>query len=311
MLISVLVITFNHERFVSAALDGILAQAVDADLEIVVGDDRSTDRTREILVAYRDRHPGIFRLLLREKNVGLVRNFGETLGACRGRYVAICEGDDFWTSPDKLRRQRDVLEGHPECSACFHNVDVIYDDGRPPHLFHAHPLEKAIFTLEDVLTWHFIPTPSTMFRTGLFSGLPDWYRSMPMGDWPLHVLNAQHGPIAYLDEVLAAYRIHGGGAWSGQGRSATLATTLRAAEIMAPHLDRTHEKILRNRAARWERELASIHYTEGRYAEAFRHARSSMKRASGRGYRRALSLSVKSAALMAHRLLFRQGEPSK
>jgi glycosyltransferase involved in cell wall biosynthesis len=315
MLISVLVITFNHERFIEAALNSALAQVVNADLEIVVGEDCSTDRTREILAAYRHRHPATIRLLLRDRNIGLVRNFAETLLACRGRYIALLEGDDFWTSPDKLRKQVEFLERHPQCSACFHNVEVIYDDSaRSPHPFHRMPLPKTFFTLRDVLSWHFIPTPSTMLRAGLFSGLPDWFYAMPMGDWPLHVLNAQQGPIGYIDEVLATYRVHGGGAWSLQGRVATLAATIHAAETMGAHLDRAYDDIISKSVARWEREIASIHYRDGRYAEALWHARSSMKRSPsfGRSYRKALSLWVKSAALnVAHRSRFGFGESSK
>jgi glycosyltransferase involved in cell wall biosynthesis len=314
MLLSVLVITYNHERFIQEAIDSILAQVVDADLEIVIGEDCSTDRTRDILVACRDRHPDTIRLLFRDRNVGLVRNFAETFEACRGRYIAILEGDDFWTSPDKLRKQVEFLERHEQCSGCFHNVEVIDDDGsHRPHLFHAQPLPKAFFSLRDVLEWHFIPTPSTMMRGGLVPRIPDWFYAMPMGDWPLHVLNAQHGAIGYLDEVLATYRVHGGGAWSRQGRVPTLATTIRAAEIMAPHLGREDRPVLWKSVARWEREIATIHYGDGRYGEALRHARSSMKRSPdfGRSYRRALLLSVKSAFNAARRSPFRFGASPK
>jgi glycosyltransferase involved in cell wall biosynthesis len=298
MLVSVLTITYNQERYLAQALDSILMQAIDADLEIVVGDDASSDGTGAILRAYRDRHPGQFRLLLRDRNVGLVRNFAETLLACRGRYVAILEGDDFWTSPDKLRTQVEFLESHPECSACFHNVEVVYEDaGRESHLFHRTPPARRFLTLQDVLRSHPIPTPSTMFRRGLIERLPEWFYSMPMGDWPLHVLNARQGPIGYIDAVLACYRVHGAGSWSSQGRLETLRRTIEAAGVLRAHLDGACDRILRRSMARWNCEIAAIHYEAGRIRDAGAHARAALEARPGfsSAYRRAQWLRAKAA----------------
>ena len=298
MLLSVLTITYNHERYLSQALDSVLMQSVDADLEIVVGEDFSRDRTRDILTAYSERNPGRFRLLFRDRNVGLVRNFAETLEACRGRYVAILEGDDYWTSPDKLRTQVEFLEAHPECSACFHNVEVVYEEGgRASHLFHRKPLAKDFLSLTDVLSSHPIPTPATMFRRDLLGPLPDWFYTMPMGDWPLHVLNARQGPIGYIDAVLACYRVHGGGAWSSQGRVETLRRTIEAATILRSNLDEACDRVLRRSIARWHCETAAIHDADGRSAEAGRHARAAIEARPGFGsaYRKAVWLRAKSA----------------
>jgi len=254
---SVLTITYNHEAYIAQALDSALMQQTRDPFEIVVGEDGSSDRTRGILLAYREKHPDTIRLLLHDRNVGMNRNLALTLSACRGEYVAILEGDDFWTSPGKLQRQVDFLDSHPECSAVFHNVDIADDTGeRTGRRFHKDGLPRSRYTLEDVVSSHFIPTCSTMFRAGLFGDFPEWFYEMPMGDWPLHVLNAQHGSYGYMDEVMACYRVHGGGAWSGRGRAKVLLSTVRAAEEINRHLGFAFDATLRRRIVAWRREAA-------------------------------------------------------
>src|SRR5438132_1821213 len=102
MKLSVMMITYNHERFIAQALDSILAQRVNFDYEIVIGEDCSTDGTRDILMDFHRRYPDRIVLLLRDHNLGVMRNFEATLGACRGRYLALLEVDDYWTSENKL-----------------------------------------------------------------------------------------------------------------------------------------------------------------------------------------------------------------
>jgi glycosyltransferase involved in cell wall biosynthesis len=221
--VSVLMIAHNVEDYIAEALDSVLMQEVSFTYEIVVGEDCSTDRTREILLEYARRHQDRIRLILRDRNIGMNPNFAATYLECTGKYVALLDGDDFWTSRHKLQKQVDFMEAHPQCTICFHNAMVVYADGRQaPHPFHmrepshhisAH-LPKPVSTLEDIARRNFIQTCSTMYRGGVVRELPDWYLTMPTFDWPLHVLHAEHGEIRYLDEVLGAYRVHPGGFWS-------------------------------------------------------------------------------------------------
>ena len=262
--ISVLVITYNQERYVSQALDSALMQKTDTAFEIVVGEDCSTDRTREILLAYREKHPETIRLLMHPRNLGMNRNFGQALAACRGEYIAILEGDDYWTSPDKLRRQSDFLDNHPQCAACFHNVAVVHDEGETKdRLFHKPGVLKPFFSLEDILASHFIPTLSVMFRAGLFGELPDWFYEMPMGDWPLHALNARYGLYGYIDEVMGCYRVHGEGVWSKQGRRVVLERSALAAETINRHFGYAYDPILRELVSAWKREALLLRSLEG------------------------------------------------
>lgn len=221
--LSVVMIAWNVERFIAQALDSALMQEVDFDYEVVIGEDSSTDRTRDIVMDYAERRPDRIRPILRPANLGMNRNFMETLAAARGRFIALLDADDYWTSPHKLSRQIAFLRDNPSCSICFHNALVVYEDGeREPHPFHmaqpqfliSHHIPKPISTLEDLAGGNFMQTCSVMFRAGLYGRLPDWYLRMPTFDWPLHVLNAEHGDVGYIDEILGAYRVHAGGFWS-------------------------------------------------------------------------------------------------
>jgi glycosyltransferase involved in cell wall biosynthesis len=140
-------------------------------------------------------------------------NFTRTLAACRGEYVALLDGDDFWL-PNKLQYQVDYLTAHPECSMCFHNVKMIYED-QPAHLRHSRR-EKEYRTLNDIIMTNFVATCAAMIRRETAVNLPAWYGKMRFEDWPLYILCAEKGLIGYLDEVLAVYRIHSRGAWSGR-----------------------------------------------------------------------------------------------
>ncbi len=258
MTVSVLVITYNHEGFITKAIESVLMQKVDFDYEIVIGEDCSTDNTRNILIDYQKKHPDIIRLLLHERNLGLYGryNFIETLNACQGQYIAMLEGDDYWTSPYKLQKQADFLDSHPECAICFHNVMVIYDDSpgisHPfcvpnPNGFYMQGQPKPISTLEDLLKGNFIQTPAVMFRARLFEEFPRWFYLTPMGDWPLHIMNAQHGNIGYIDEIMGVYRIHDGGVWSTKGLIPKLQREIETYRFFNAHLNFRYNKFIKSK----------------------------------------------------------------
>jgi glycosyltransferase involved in cell wall biosynthesis len=113
-LVSVHMITFNHEPYIARAIEGVLMQETDFPIELVIGEDCSTDRTREIVLEYQRKHPDVIRVVLWDKNVGIRRNSQRLDGLLRGKYVAFNEGDDYWTHPKKLQKQVDVLESKPE-----------------------------------------------------------------------------------------------------------------------------------------------------------------------------------------------------
>ena len=155
--VSVLLVTYNHEEYVRQALDSVLMQKTDFDVEIVVADDHSSDSTLAIIEEYQPDNHNI-RVLPSERNVGITLNYQRGLAACRGEYIAVIEGDDFWISPTKLESAIAFLEQHPECAFCFHRF-LRYDEasGR----FSVHPPQEigtafALFSAAQLASDNFI-----------------------------------------------------------------------------------------------------------------------------------------------------------
>jgi predicted O-linked N-acetylglucosamine transferase (SPINDLY family)/predicted SAM-dependent methyltransferase len=213
MKVSILMITYNHEKFIAQAIDSILTQNVDFDYEIVIGEDCSTDQTRQIVIGYQKKYPDKIRLLLPESNLGMLPNFVNTYRSCKGEYIAVLEGDDYWISKDKLKKQVNFLDNHLDCSICFTNALLFWEDKHQDPRFFAHEQAK-ISVIEDLLIKNFISTPTVMYRNGLIQDFPDWYLAQSLGDWSFYIMLAEHGNIGYIDEVMSAYRIHKGGVWS-------------------------------------------------------------------------------------------------
>jgi glycosyltransferase involved in cell wall biosynthesis len=216
--VSICCVTYNHARFIGEALDGFLMQRTAFPLEIIIHDDCSTDGTADIIREYRDRHPDLINAIFQTENQfakGTKIYPTYVWPKARGKYIAMCEGDDYWIDPLKLQKQVDFLEAHPECSLCYHNVERFFQDNtREPDLL-VPTDRKAHLSIKDIVLQNPIPTPSVMYRNGLLGEFPAWYYDLPMGDWPLWVLLAQHGQAGYINETMAAYRVHSGGVHSG------------------------------------------------------------------------------------------------
>src|SRR5215207_1776851 len=148
--VSVCLITYNQVDFVTAAIESVLSQHTSFATELVIGDDHSTDGTRDILLSFARRLPARIRLLLHDSNRGLVRNFSETFTACRGEYVALLDGDDYWTASDKLERQARFLDTHPGCSICFHDAAVLLGNDQFCPQNYTSPDQQRMSTLTEL-----------------------------------------------------------------------------------------------------------------------------------------------------------------
>ncbi|MFT4032209.1 MAG: glycosyltransferase [Siphonobacter sp.] len=212
--LSVFCITYNHGPFIAQAIESFLGQKTTFEFEIVIGDDASKDDTRAILQEYQKRYPDKIRVLLFEKNRGAIYNFVDVYHECKGEYLAICEGDDYWLDPLKLQKQVDFMESHTDYSMCFHNARVEYFDHSAPSYLLNNKDQKPVITLNDIIgdreTW-FIATASIVLRKGVLPRLPAWLVQSKSGDIPLHVLLLRQGPAGYIDEVMSVYRKHNGG----------------------------------------------------------------------------------------------------
>lgn len=232
--VSVAIVTYNHEKFVAQAIESVLMQEVDFNLEIVVGDDCSTDDTANILHFFQSQYPDKIHLLLNETNLGMHKNFEQVFFACRGKYIALLEGDDYWTSSQKLQQQVDLLEQHPEYALCFHNALIVFEDNRPDTAFCPADLPETP-VIEQLFQLNFIPTASVLYRRGLVEAFPNWLFDLKMLDWPLHLLHAHCGKMKYLDQMMSVYRIHAGGVWACQSASWQNREMLKLLETVNQH----------------------------------------------------------------------------
>jgi glycosyltransferase involved in cell wall biosynthesis len=207
--VSVLMITYNHEKFVAQAIESVLMQKTSFQYELVIGEDCSTDGTREIVREYARRNPTVIRTLLPETNIGMHQNLRQVFLGSRGRYLAILEGDDYWTSPEKLQIQADELDAHPETAVCGHRAVWRYEDGSKPDKVRPE-IPDGFYQLEDLLRANFLVTGSVMFRR-VIDDVPSWHWSLYMADLPLFVTLAHYGNIRLLPQTMGAYRVHAGG----------------------------------------------------------------------------------------------------
>lgn len=287
---SVALITYNHAPYIAQAIESVLMQQTRFDFELLIGEDESSDGTREIVREYQAKYPDKIRLLLGSRKDVLHirgrptgrRNLVNSLERARGQYVALLEGDDYWTSPLKLQKQVEFLENNPDCALCFHNVQIL-DEIDPKHrgLHHANPMRNR-YVFDDLMDGNFLATCSVVYRSGLFGRFPDWYFESPAGDWPLHVLNTRHGNIGYLPEVMAVYRKHAEATWAGLARSQMLLATIQTAECIRIGLDPGPARRLDATMARWHVERIKLCSATGDHQAAARMAADYFKTFSGR-----------------------------
>jgi glycosyltransferase involved in cell wall biosynthesis len=259
MKLSVMMLTYNHERLIGQALESVLAQRVNFDYEIVVGEDCSTDGTRAVLMDCYRRYPDRIVPLLHDRNVGSLRNFQTTLAACKGGYLSILDGDDYWTCETKLQRQVDFLDSHPDYAITCHRVQIRDETGGgragvlPPIR-----ITPGSYSIEDLLADNFIPTCSVMYRWDLGGSVPDWFLDLRLGDWPLHIFVARSGKVHFTDDVMAVYRWHSGGVWSSMSTLSQSREIIRMLLTLDAQFDFQYTEKIRKTIAQ--------HYFDAAYA---------------------------------------------
>lgn len=211
--VSVCVITYNHEKFIVQTIDGVLMQKTNFDFEFIIGEDCSSDKTREIIVGFQKKYPGKITLLAREKNLGMMNNFIDTIQICQGEYIAFCEGDDYWTDPLKLQKQVDFLEANLDYSISGHNVKVAFEGFDKQSEWDRAWSKKEWIGIEDVIISGGAATGSLVWRNNVFGNFPDWFVKQHGGDWSLQILCASKGKMKYFNEIMGVYRIHDKGAY--------------------------------------------------------------------------------------------------
>lgn len=268
--VTVLVMTYNHAEYIRQALDSVLMQRTNFAVEIVVSEDCSTDGTRAIVQEVAQRHPEQFRLILSPANVANNTVVTRGLDAARGEYIALLDGDDYWTDPDKLQRQVDFMDRHPECALCFHNAQVIDESGlRAPWLW-TPPGHPTFSALEQIWMGNFIATCSALFRRLPRGSVPAWYTDLfPITDWPLHLLNAARGSIGYIDAVMGVYRYHSRGYYSPLSEAQKLAKNLQLYRTLDRNFGYQYHHLAQVAVAKYFVEWAEEYWDRGDRARAW------------------------------------------
>lgn len=219
-IISIMMLTYNHARYISQAIESVLSQDCQYAFELIICDDASTDGTQDIARRYAEKDSRVV-LSLQPTNTRFGKNFVDGCARIRGTYVAFCEGDDYWTDPRKLQKQVSFLEEHPDFSISAHRVQMlIMDRGQPSSQKQfiykdcsadEQRIRDGIFYADEAIANYYFQTGSLVLRWRFTKGLPDWFRKRMMFDHFMFMLHAVEGKIKYFDEAMSVWRRHGGG----------------------------------------------------------------------------------------------------
>ena len=219
--VSVMILTYNHEKFIGQAIEGILNQKTNFSIEINVVEDCSTDGTRDVIRKYHEKHPDKINLYFNKVNVGSTGGTmqmvtHEGFKTLKGQYIAILDGDDYWSTPDKLQKQVDFLDANPEYAACGHNVIKIYDDNsREPHRFLYWEGMKEVVTFQDLVAMTSFFHISTLLYRNVLRGIPNkHFADRHSCEIYITMVHSLYGPIRRFDEDMSVYRAHAGGGFS-------------------------------------------------------------------------------------------------
>ena len=216
-MVSVIMITYKHEAFVAEAIDGVLMQECDFEVELIIADDCSPDGTWQIAEDYIESNPKGHRIKYtrHERNKGMMPNFIWALEQTKGKYIALCEGDDYWIDPLKLQRQVDFLEANPSFSFCFSNISHV--DQFDKELSEGWPNRNGAFTLTKRMLGeeYLIPTPTILFKNNIINKERlEKMSNSPLGDYLLSSLLLLEGKGYYFPDKMASYRHHDNGVFS-------------------------------------------------------------------------------------------------
>lgn len=255
-LVSVALICYRQERFIQRAIAGVLAQQTPFPFELVIGDDASDDHTLALIQAQVHGQPLTVRILPTPQRLGMQQNVHRTVAACQGRYVALLEGDDYWTDPNKLHHQVSFMEAHPDTALCFHPVTLLREpdpqpSGQLPSPQRCQPFSPTAALVEE----NFIPTSSVLLRRHLWPDFDPRFAHLGLLDWVLWWKLASLGRIGCVDRLMGVYRIHSAGVWSGAAQHRRLHDLRRMAQLIAATAPPTWRQPWRQFAAARSREL--------------------------------------------------------
>ena len=223
--ITVVVMTYNHKDYIKQAIDSILSQTIDVDFDILIHDDCSDDGTYQILLDYQNKHPNKIRIIRQESRKFISEGFNmmifnHVVPHINSRYVAYCDGDDYWCDESKLQKQYEFMESHTEYSMCFHSAYQL----RPNNDISSKWFIKreGDIGLEDLINENPgipIATSSLFVKSDVFKDFSVWRKAYAVEDFPLYMTAALEGKIHRLADIMCVYRQFSIGSWSSQNKN--------------------------------------------------------------------------------------------
>lgn len=225
-MVSVVMVAYNSARYIDMAIEGVVRQRADFPIQLVITDDASTDDTGQRVAKWKEKYPDIIEYHRNEKNLGVQGNYLEAFKYCKGRYLAMCDADDYWICRTKLAKQVKYMESHPECAICYHRVVNYYEDKGEMSLSNGNR-KMEVRNAEDLSKWNVITNMSVMSRMSLldFSSLPGWLSEVRLLDYAMHMLFAASRPentIHYMSRPMGVYRHSSQAIWTMTERNAKL-----------------------------------------------------------------------------------------
>lgn len=220
IMVSIICTTYNQDQYIEDAIKSFLMQITDFSYEIIIHDDASTDNTKEIIEAYEKLYPERIHAILQTENkyskgINILESY--ELPVARGKYIAFCEGDDYWTDPYKLKKQVEMLEKHQECDVCAHAASVVRAQDKTEIRQIAPSTQNEIFETREVILGDggFVATNSLMMRRSLFECIPDFRKEYRI-DYSLQIWGALRGGMIYLPENMSSYRECAQSSWTNR-----------------------------------------------------------------------------------------------
>ena len=216
--VSIVCVTYNHEKYIRKAIESFLMQETNFRYEIIIHDDASTDNTPSIIKEYQQKYPNIIRPILQKDNqfshhISVHKNF--IIPAVRGEYVALCDGDDYWTDPLKIQRQADILDQFSNIDICTHATEIVYSNPKKKKKLISPSKIDKVFSVEDVIRGGggFVSTNSIMYRASLDKNIP-FFRKKTGDDYAIQIHGSLNGGMFFISKVMSAYRYHADGSWT-------------------------------------------------------------------------------------------------
>ena len=260
-LVSICCITYNQERYIKDALEGFLKQKTNFDYEIIINDDASTDNTTKILREYEEKYKNKIYVVYQKENQYSkgISTLLLVLKRARGKYIAVCEGDDYWICENKLQEQVNYMEEHPKCTFCFHNAVILNMRNNNKNRSVVNILKKdEDYDVGKLEMLGFIPTASFMFKTEDARKIPEWFEKCFVGDWPLKMIMTNFGYAHYMSKKMSVYRKNAQG-------SVTVQNNEKEEKSIEGKLELLNKK---------EQVVDFIdNYTNGKYKEVFDYRR--------------------------------------